>query len=247
MLWRLLRAPVLIGSGALLGFLLPYMIALDHQVRERFDGLSWQIPSRVFARPLELTRGQPLNAESLLLELDAARYRADEDARSPGTYARNGNRFVIGRRACVGLDGAHPALRLSLELANGRVANLTDTANGKAVPSAEVDPARIATLYGSQQEERRIVQLEQVPALLIAGLQAVEDREFKHHHGVDITAILRAGWANLSAGRVVQGGSTLTQQLVKNLFLDRGQSFVRKANEALISLLIEFRSTSAAS
>ena len=241
LLWRWLRAPVLIGGGALLGFLLPYTIALDHQVRERFDSLSWQIPSRVFARPLQLAPGQPLTAQSLLLELEAARYRSDEDARSPGTYAHSGNRFVIGRRPFVGLDGPHPALRLSLELAGGRIARLSDTANGKPLASVEIDPARIATLYGSQQEERRIVQLEQLPALLVTGLQAVEDREFKHHHGVDVSAILRAGWANLSAGRVVQGGSTLTQQLVKNLFLDRGRSFVRKGNEALIALLIEFR------
>jgi penicillin-binding protein 1B len=241
LLWRFLRVPVVLGTGVLLGFLIPYTIALDHQVRERFDSLTWQIPSRVFARPLQLARDQPMNAQSLLLELDAARYRSDEAARAPGSFARNGDRFIIGRRAFVGLDGAHPALRFSLELADGRVANLTDTANGRMLDSVELDPARIATLYGSQQEERRIVQLEQLPTLLITGLQAVEDREFKHHHGVDIGAILRAGWANLSAGRVVQGGSTLTQQLVKNLFLDRGRSFVRKGNEALIALLIEFR------
>src|SRR5690606_788747 len=123
----------------------------------------------------------------------------------------------------------------------GRVASLSDADSGAALGQTMLDPARIATLYGAQQEERRIVQLEQLPALLVTGLQAVEDREFKHHHGVDVSAILRAGWANLSAGRVVQGGSTLTQQLVKNLFLDRGRSFVRKGNEALIALLIEFR------
>ncbi len=240
-LWRLLRAPALLGIGGLLGFLVPYTISLDHQVRERFDDLSWQIPSRVFARPLDLAPGRPMNAETLRLELEAARYRPAPAAQAPGTYARDGDRFVIGRRAFVGLDGRHAAQRIVLELANGRVASLVDSANGKALNLAEIDPARIATLYGAQQEERRIVQLEQLPALLVTGLQAVEDRDFKNHHGVDLTAIARAGWANLTAGRVVQGGSTLTQQLVKNLFLDRGQSFVRKLNEALIALLIEYR------
>ena len=96
-----------------------------------------------------------------------------------------------------------------------------------AVPrstSVRLEPARIATLYGALEEDRRIVQLGEVPPLLLTGLQAVEDRDFKHHHGIDSVAILRAAWANLLAGHVVQGGSTLTQQLVKNLFLDRGQS-----------------------
>ncbi|HMM66014.1 MAG TPA: penicillin-binding protein 1B [Dokdonella sp.] len=240
-LWRLLRVPALLGIGGLIGFLVPYTISLDHQVRERFDDLSWQIPSRVFARPLDLAPGRPMNAETLQLELEAARYRPAPAAQAPGTYARNGDRFVIGRRAFVGLDGRHAAQRIALELAGGRIASLVDSANGKALNLAEIDPARIATLYGAQQEERRLVQLEQLPALLVTGLQAVEDRDFKNHHGIDLAAILRAGWANLTAGRVVQGGSTLTQQLVKNLFLDRGQSFVRKFNEALIALLIEYR------
>ena len=239
--WRLLRAPILLAGGALLGFLVPYVIALDHQVRERFDDLSWQIPSRVFARPLDLSPGRPMTVDTLLLELDAARYRNDGAARTAGTFARNGDRLVIARRAYSGLDGKHPALRLSIDLASGRIAGLADASTGTSLREAELDPARIATLYGLQQEERRIVQLEQLPPLLVAGLQAVEDREFKHHHGVNFLALVRATWANLRAGHIVQGGSTLTQQLVKNLFLDRSQSLMRKLNEALIALLIEYR------
>src|SRR6185437_3182006 len=99
--------------------------------------------------------------------------------------------------------------------------------------------ARIAALYGAEQEERQVVQLDELPPLLVTGLQAVEDRDFKHHHGVDFVAILRAMFANLRAGHVVQGASTLTQQLVRNLFLDRSKKLVRKFNEALLSVLIE--------
>jgi penicillin-binding protein 1B len=241
LLWRVFRAPALLVLGGLAGFLVPYGVYLDQQVRERFDDLSWQIPSRVLARPLDLAPGQPLNADALLLELDAARYRVDADARTPGTYSRNGARFVIARRAFVGLEGRNAAQRIGVSLDGGRIEALVDADSGKALQQAHLDPARIATLYGAQQEERRIVQLEQLPTLLVTGLQAIEDRDFKRHHGIDVIAILRASWANMTAGRVVQGGSTLTQQLVKNLFLDRGQSFVRKGNEALISLLIEYR------
>lgn len=241
LLWRALRAPILLLGGAVLGFVVPYVVYLEGQVRARFDDLSWQIPSRVLARPLELAPGTPLNAEALQLELEASRYSLDADARTPGTYARNGTRFTIARRPFGALEGRVAAQRFGLTLAGGRVATLNDADSGKSLGQARLDPARIATLYGAQQEERRVVQLEQLPTLLVGGLQAVEDRDFKRHHGIDAIAILRASWANLLAGHVVQGGSTLTQQLVKNLFLDRGQSFLRKGNEALIALLIEYR------
>ncbi|MEO7200864.1 MAG: penicillin-binding protein 1B [Dokdonella sp.] len=238
---RLLRVPLLLGSGFLLGFLLPYMAYLDHQVRARFDALSWQIPSRVLARPLDLAPGLALNSEALLLELEAARYRVDPAAREPGTYARQGSRFVVATRAFTGLDGRHPAQRVQLSLEGSRVGQLVDADSGKPIDRTQLDPARIATLYGSSQQERRLVRLEDLPPLLVTGLQAVEDRDFKNHSGIDGVAILRAAWVNLSAGRVVQGGSTLTQQLVKNLFLDRSQNLMRKGNEALLALLIEYR------
>ena len=241
LLWRASRVPLLLTIGFLPGFLGPYLVYLDGQVRARFDDLSWQIPSRVLARPLALERGLPLSAEALVLELEAARYRVDRDALASGTYARDGARFVVSRRAFNGIDGKQPARRLAIGIAANRVASLADADSGASLATAVLDPARIATLYGAAQEERRVVQLEQLPALLVAGLQAVEDRSFKHHHGIDTMAILRAGWANLTAGRVVQGGSTLTQQLVKNLYLDRSQSLVRKTNEALLALIIEYR------
>lgn len=240
-LWRWLRAPVLLGLGALAGFLVPYVIQLDGQVRARFDDLSWQIPSRVLARPLDLAVGRPMTVDTLLMELEASRYRKDGAGQTPGTFSQDGGHFVIARRAFNGLDGRHAERRMALDIGDGQVTTLLDAKTGQPLAQAELDPARIATLYGMQQEERRVVQLEQLPILLLTGLQAVEDREFKHHHGVNVTSILRATWANLRAGRVVQGGSTLTQQLVKNLFLDRSRSFVRKFNEALIALIIEYR------
>ena len=239
--WRLARIPLLVGSGLAIGFLIPYTIYLDSEVRSRFDDLSWVTPSRVYARPLRLAPDLPMTAEVLRIELDAARYVEDASARTPGTWHREGDRFTIARRAFIYLDGREREKRITVGLARGRVVQLVDADSGAPLAAARLEPARIATLYGALQEDRRFVQLGEVPPLLLTGLQAVEDRDFKHHHGIDVAAIARAAWANLVAGRVVQGGSTLTQQLVKNLFLDRGQTFARKFNEALLSLLIEAR------
>jgi penicillin-binding protein 1B len=240
-MWRLLRAPILIGIGFAIGFVLPYAAWLDREVRGRFDDLSWEIPSRVYARPLELARGTPMTPDVLTLELAASRYVEDAAARTPGTYHHEGSRFTIARRAFIYLDGREREKRIAVTLADGRVAGLVDVDSGAALPRVRLEPARIATLYGALEEDRRLVKLGEVPTLLITGLQAVEDRNFKHHHGIDTVAILRAAWADLMAGHVVQGGSTLTQQLVKNLFLDRGQSLTRKFNEALLALIIEAR------
>ena len=240
-MWRLLRAPILIGIGFAIGFVLPYAVWLDSEVRSRFDDLSWEIPSRVYARPLQLAPGLALTPEILKLELDAARYIEDPAAKDPGTYARDGAHFTIARRGFIYLDGREREKRIAVTLADGRVAKLVDADGGAVLDKVRLEPARIATLYGALEEDRRIVQLAEVPTLLVTGLQAVEDRDFKHHHGVDSIAILRAAWANLMAGHVVQGGSTLSQQLVKNLFLDRGQTLTRKFNEALLALIIEWR------
>ena len=235
----MLRVPFWLGLGLLTGFLGPYLVYLDRQVRARFDDLSWAIPSRVYARALTFRVGEPLSARELKLELSASRYIAAPHATTPGTYDQIGDHFVINRRAFSDLDGRERARHIDVALSGDHVAALRDARGAMPLAQARLDPARIATLYGSSQQERRIVQLEQLPPLLVTGLQAVEDRDFKHHHGIDLSAIARAAWVDLTTGRVAQGGSTLTQQLVKNLFLDRGQRLSRKLNEALLAILIE--------
>lgn len=237
--WRLVRVPFLLGVGCLAGFGVPYVLRLDHEVTRRFDDLRWQEPSRVYARPLELAVGVPMNAAALRIELDASRYTEDPVAKAPGTWSRSGPRFTISRRGFVSLDGRERPRRFILTLADGRVASLLDADSGVPITRIVIDPARIATLYGDTQEERRVIRLGQAPPLLVTGLQAVEDRDFKHHHGIDPSAIARAALSDLAAGRIVQGGSTLTQQLVRNLFLDRSRTLVRKIDEALLAVLIE--------
>jgi penicillin-binding protein 1B len=224
--------------GLLIGFLGPYVWVLDRRVQEEFGRLEWQVPTRVYARPLQLSEGLALDPATLELELQEARYLPDAQGRKPGTYLRDGGRFLIATRG-VGVDAQGRAQRLEVELAQGRVKKLR--VNGEKAPWTLLDPARIATLYGAKQEERRLVRLQEVPPLLITTLQAVEDRDFKHHFGVDWKGILRAAWVNLREGEVRQGGSTLTQQLVRSLYLTRDQRFGRKAREALYAMIIEAR------
>lgn len=230
-----------VGLG--LGFLIPYTIYLNHQVTQRFGQLQWQIPTRVYARPLELAPGLAMDAATLKVELSAASYREDGSGR-PGTYAVDGSRWTIASRGFRDVDGAVPASRVEATLSAGRVVSLRDAAARKAIKSARLDVARIATLYGQNQEERKLVRIEDVPDLLVTGLQAVEDRDFAHHHGIDVGGMLRAAFVTVkSGGENKQGASTLTQQLARSglLGIGREQTVSRKLNEILFALLIEAR------
>jgi penicillin-binding protein 1B len=237
--WPWLRIPFWIGMGLLFGFVLPYTLVLNKRVQDRFNDLVFAVPTRVYARPLPLTAGMPMTPAALELELTFAGYSNDGRGQVAGSWLKDGSRYSISSRGYAGPDGGELPMRIQLTMGKGVVQSVRDEANDKPLKLTHLDPARIATLYGASQEERRFVRLADVPPLLLSGLQAVEDRDFKHHIGIDFTAIARAAFANLRAGHTVQGGSTLTQQLVRNLFLSRDQNFTRKINEALMSMLLE--------
>ena len=237
--WPWLRIPFWIGTGLLVGFVLPYTLVLNKRVQDRFNELVFAVPTRVYARPLPLAAGEPMTSSALELELTFAGYSHDGKGQVAGSWQKEGLRYTISSRGYAGPDGGELPKRIRVSLGGGSIRSVQDAASGKPIELAHLDPARIATLYGASQEERRFVRLADVPPLLVSGLQAVEDRDFNHHIGIDFSAIARAAFANLRAGHTVQGGSTLTQQLVRNLFLSRDQNFTRKINEALMSLLLE--------
>ena len=237
---KVLRAMAWSVSGLSLGFLGPYAWVVDHRVTEDFAALQWQVPTRVMARPLQLQPGMPLNLTMLRAELQAAAYREDAEGADPGRFVVHGTEVRLTTRAFVDLEGPQPSRHLRLTLEGERLTALQD-AGGRALPEASIDPARIATLYGELQEERRLLALDEVPELLLVSLQAVEDRDFKRHIGIDFGGIVRAAWTNLRHGEVRQGGSTLTQQLVRNLYLTREQTLWRKVREVIHALAIERR------
>ncbi len=222
-----------IGLGA------PWVIWLDIQVRDEFEGRVWDVPSRVYARPLSLYSGKPISKGALLLELKASGYRKLPKTSAPGTYSVNGSSFDVNRRAFVFEEGSEPAVRFRLQLNSDTIKSMSGVSGSGNTGLIRLDPAEIASIYPLHDEDRTLVALKDLPELLVTGLQAVEDRQFKHHHGVAFRSIARAFVANIKAGKAVQGGSTLTQQLVKNYFLSSERTLIRKANEAIMAVLLE--------
>jgi penicillin-binding protein 1B len=216
-----------------------YIAYLDGRVRRQFEGKRWAVPARVYARPMELYAGLAIAPGRLASHLDALGYRKTSRPDRPGTYRLSGDSLELTTRGFEFWDGSEPAVQVGLRFEQGRVSALRG-ADGSSPGLVRLDPALVAGIYPSHHEDRVLLRRDEIPDLMVQGLIAVEDRKFYQHGGVDSRAILRALVANLRAGRTVQGGSTLTQQLVKNFFLTPERTLKRKINEALMSLLVEW-------
>ena len=237
--WRLRRVLFL---GALLALIADAILILylDRVVTPQFEGRRWTLPAQVFAQPLELYAGLSLSAEALEGELERLQYVRTSDLTRPGTYRRRGARLDIAARRAQFVDEAREAQTISVIAGGGGVTQLTDM-HGAELPIFRLDPLLIGSIFPIHGEDRIVVTPQEVPPLLPTALMVVEDRRFETHHGVDLEAILRAAWVNVRAGAIEQGGSTLTQQLVRSYFLDERQTLWRKIKEAVMAVILEAR------
>jgi penicillin-binding protein 1B len=224
----------IVGFVLLAGF----AVYLDAIVQEKFSGKRWMIPAKVYARPLELFVGQKLSKDDFLIELDALGYRRESVANGPGAAAVNGNTVDLNTRGFQFYEGSDPAQQIRVRFSGDYVADLA-AANGTKLAVARLEPLMIGGLYPKNLEDRILIKLDQAPPYLLDTLVTVEDREFYHHFGVSPKSIARAFWVNASAGQMRQGGSTLTQQLVKNFYLTNERSLTRKLTEAMMAVLLE--------
>jgi len=216
-----------------------YAIYLDFSIRHRFEGNRWEIPARVYASPLELYAGLGMDRQAVVQELKRLKYRKLKSPTDQGSYMTRPGEIVLSSRAFSFWDGPEPAKQLRIQFDENGVSRVEQAVSGEAVSLARLDPAHIASIYPRHNEDRVLVQLKDVPTLLTQSLIEVEDRKFKSHFGIDFVAIMRAMYSNIKAGKTVQGGSTLTQQLVKNYFLSSERKLTRKLNEALMAALLE--------
>lgn len=231
------RTLFLVGGVLLAAFAL-YVAYLDFTIREQFEGKRWALPARVYASPLELYPGKKLSSQQLATELTALNYRHGA-LQEPGSYTRERDRIEILTRPFAFWDGQQPAMKLAVEFSDNVISRIENLDGGEALPLVRLDPLLIGGIYPAHNEDRVLVKLDEVPPALIKALIAVEDRKFYEHHGVSLRGVGRALWTNIRAADAVQGGSTLTQQLVKNFYLTSARTIRRKATEAIMALLLE--------
>jgi penicillin-binding protein 1B len=236
---QLLRALAVLAAIVIVPLLI-IVLVLDRRVTAQFEGRRWTLPARVYAQPVELYVGQTLSAERCAQELERLGYNATQDPTQPGTYRRRGDRIDVDVREFRFSDELQKARALRLGFAGNAIVTLED-AQGRDVPVYRLDPLLIGSIFPLHGEDRIIVAPGEVPPLLPSALKAVEDRTFEQHHGINPKAILRALFANVRAGQIEQGGSTLTQQLVKSYFLDSSRTLRRKSEEAVMAMILESR------
>jgi len=218
-----------------------YGVYLDYIVRNQFEGKRWELAAHVYANPIELYQGVPLTVNQLETLLIDLRYQRSVSLTSAGTYYRSGNTFKIKTRPFEFFDGREESKSIRVHVSNNRVGSIQNIRSGSSIALLRLEPVQVGSFYPSHKEDRILVKISDVPQTLIDGLITIEDRDFYQHYGVSIKSIFRALWANIKAGGVVQGGSTLTQQLAKNFYLSSERSLWRKIKEAMMALILEFR------
>lgn len=217
--------------GFFVGLVIPWYFYINH-VTDSIVNEQWDVPSVVYARPLELYKNKKITPQALMFELDSLGYIQVSDTPKLGQYQKYQKSFDIYTKGFNFADGNSAPKRVKLTLSNGVIEALTPAIY-------RLEPKVIGHFFSAGLENRQPIKVTEIPDSMVRGLQAVEDRTFSEHHGVSWFGILRAAIKNILAGEVVQGGSTITQQLVKNKLQYNQNSLLRKLHEAFTATLLE--------
>jgi penicillin-binding protein 1B len=219
-----------------------YLRDWEKTVIEKFEGKKWRLPSKIYSDSYLLYIGISLRPDELREKLRRLGYQEVAGApKNKGQYHYEPSRGLL---EIYLQDFAYPTeaftgypVRISFQ--GPAISRIESGIDGQDIFSLELEPELVTGLYDQIWQERRVVSLKEVPPLLIKAILSIEDERFYRHHGVDPLSIVRAMWINLRNVGVVQGGSTLTQQLIKNFFLTDERTLTRKAKEAVMAFIAE--------
>jgi penicillin-binding protein 1B len=237
--WQL---PALAAAALLLVLLVVgglYILSLEREITAKWEGRKWNLPSRVYSDVEPLYPGLNLAQAEIPEKLESLGYQRVNGTLQPGHYSRTRDRLTVYLHDFTYPEGVFQGFPLALALVGNRVASMVDARSGRELSLARLEPEVIASIFDEQMEDRTPVELSRVPRDLADAILAVEDKRFFAHGGLDPIRILGAAIANLKPGDELQGGSTLTQQLVKNYYLTHERTLSRKVKEAFMALVLE--------
>jgi penicillin-binding protein 1B len=241
-LWR---HATLLSVAALLLFMVVMTFAgySYYRITSTFDSSRmWELPSRIYSDATHVMTGQSYPRELLEPKLSYLGYFevADEPAR-PGEY-----RFASGALEIYLHDFRYPdrdfsGMAVRIEMRGDSVTRIRRMDDDSVLKAVRLEPELITSIFDDRMEDRIPIPLDRTPEHLVDAIIAIEDRTFFRHEGVSLRGIARAARRDLQQRSLEHGGSTLTQQLVKNLYLTPDRTFRRKAWEALMALILEAR------
>jgi penicillin-binding protein 1B len=245
MVWRLPLLCIPVGLFGVVAVAYAY-VQLSQMIAQGFEGRRWSLASKVYAEPEFLYPGLPLRLEDLQASLDRLGYRSVPAITNQGQYRLSASHIDVALR-----DVDYPYRRVAgrtIRVAFGRnaVREIRDLRGEQAIGAVELEPQLVSEFFTPEREKRRLVKLSEIPSHLMHAVIAIEDRRFYDHRGLDWIGILRALYRNVLAREVTEGGSTITQQLVKNFFLTPKRSIWRKLAEMTMAVMVEARYAKAA-
>ena len=205
----------------------------------KFEVRRLSLPTRVYADYTPLQAGTILSSDDIEEKLDRLGYRQVDAVAQSGDYAAKRGELSIYTRPFSHPTGTYESQPIRLAFKGAEIETISSIRDGHAIDKAALEPELLTSILSDQLENRLPVTLNQIPQQLQDAVIVTEDVRFWHHPGVDPLGLMRAGLRNLRAGGVEEGGSTLTQQLVKNYYLTPERTMKRKLVEAFMAIILD--------
>jgi penicillin-binding protein 1B len=207
----------------------------------KFEIRRLSLPTRIFTDFTPLRSGAVLAPDDLIEKLIRLGYRQADSLTRSGDFVAGSNEIDVYTRSFTHPTGEYPSQPVRIAFKGGAISSVVSLRQAAPIDNAALEPELLTSILGDQLENRRPVTLDQVPKSLQDAVVATEDVRFWHHPGVDPIGLFRALFRNIRAGGVAEGGSTLTQQLVKNYYLTNERTYKRKATEAFMAVILDAR------
>ncbi len=242
---RYILVPLFIIGLLGVGFLYIYYLRYTDLIDAGLRGDAFVRSSGIYAAPMQLRTGSSLKSADFIAQLRRVGYLEKGSTKNEkrGQYLVRGNSVEIYPGNDAVIDGEKAFRNLRVSFGGNGIQSLADLKSGEQLPTAEIEPEMISSVLNPEREKHKIIEFKDLPENLVDAITTIEDQQFFEHYGVNWRGVLRALIRNTEEGRITGGGSSITQQLVKNFFLTKEQTLKRKLSEAYISILLEQRLT----